>query len=138
MSTLCGCSLWFAMPSGSGDAPGWIVLRDRQGTIRGVSDLAMVQMHEADGVDAQRQGDRVSVPLTVEFRHLPAASSFRRWQALLCPTPTDDEFHGDREAPAHRRLFERDRSGISSSLLDGIGNEIPWTTDSFGRSPRSS
>ncbi|MGI4799101.1 MAG: hypothetical protein ACRYG8_34700, partial [Janthinobacterium lividum] len=37
--TLCRRPLWFAMPGGGSDAPGWIVLRDAQNGIRGVVDL---------------------------------------------------------------------------------------------------
>lgn len=99
--TLCCRPMWFSMPGGSSDAPGWIVLRDRDGAIRGVSDLAMVQMYGSSGVDTEWTADRVSVPLTTELPLVPAAGPFRRWlddrvwrwRALFGFTPTDDEFH---------------------------------------------
>jgi len=99
--TLCRRPMWIAMPGGSGDAPGWIVLRDREGAIRGVSDLAMVQMYGNAGSRTEWTADRVIVPLTTELRLVPASGPSRRWlddriwrwRALLGLTPSDSQFH---------------------------------------------
>ena len=45
---ICRRPTLFAMPGSSSDAPGWIVLRDRDGAIHGVVSLGMMQML-ADG-----------------------------------------------------------------------------------------
>ncbi|WP_136625072.1 hypothetical protein [Aureimonas flava] len=49
--TICGRPQLFAMPGGGSDAPGWIVLRDDRGAIRGLSSLAMLQLYGTMGGD---------------------------------------------------------------------------------------
>lgn len=98
--TLCRRPMWFAMPGGSGDASGWIVLRDAQGAIRGVVDLSMVQSYRAAGLATQWAPDRVRVPLVAELPLVPASGPVARWveariwrwRALLGLVPTDDMF----------------------------------------------
>lgn len=92
--------MFFAMPGGSGDAPGWIVLRDAEGAIRGVVDLGMVQMYSVSGRGTEWRSDHVYVPLTADLPLRPASSSLARWleermwrlRALLGLTPTDTLF----------------------------------------------
>lgn len=63
--TACARPLPFAMPGQGSDAPGWLVLRDARGFIRGVASLEMVQtLH---GTDAEWVAGRVAVPLHAEF-----------------------------------------------------------------------
>lgn len=99
--TLCRRPTWFAMPGGSGDAPGWIVLRDAQDGIRGVVDLSMVQAYgSATGASTQWEPDRVRVQLVAELPLVPASGPVARWmdaqvwrwRALLGLVPTDDMF----------------------------------------------
>lgn len=98
--TLCRRPMVFAMPGGSGDAPGWIVLRDAKGAIRGVVDLGMVQIYGVSGMGTEWRSDQVYVPLTAELPLRPASGSLARWleertwrlRALLGLTPTDDMF----------------------------------------------
>ena len=99
--TLCRRPMWFAMPGGSGDAPGWIVLRDDRGGIRGIVDLSMVQLYgAASGQDTLWEPDRVVLMLVAEFALAPAAGPVDRWmderiwrwRALLGLVPTDDMF----------------------------------------------
>ncbi|MCR0981906.1 hypothetical protein [Roseomonas populi] len=97
---LCRVPMLFAMPGGSGDAPGWIVLRDAEGAIRGVSWLGMVQEYGASG-PAEWGRRRVSVPLVAELPLAPASGPLARWwddriwrlRALLGVVPTDEDFH---------------------------------------------
>lgn len=65
--TLCRRPMWFAMPGGSSDAPGWIVLRDAQDGIRGVVDLGMIQNYRAAaGTETVWALDRVEVLLVAD------------------------------------------------------------------------
>ena len=98
--TLCRRPMVFAMPGSSGDAPGWIVLRDAEGAIRGVVELGMVQTYGASGTETQWSSDQVHVPLTAALPLRPASGYVTRWleervwrlRALLGLTPTDDMF----------------------------------------------
>lgn len=98
--TLCRRPMWFAMPGGSGDAPGWIVLRDAEGAIRGVSEIGMVQLYGAGGGGTVWRQDQVAVPLIAELPLRPARNGVARWledrlwrlRALLGLTTTDDMF----------------------------------------------
>ena len=99
--TLCRRPMWFAMPGGSGDAPGWIVLRDSQGAIRGVVALSMVQAYgSAAGAPTEWEPDLVRVQLVAELPLLPASGPVPswldarvwRWRALFGLVPTDDMF----------------------------------------------
>ena len=47
--TVCRRPMFFAIPGGSSDAPGWIVLRDAAGGIRGVVHLDMMQLLAESG-----------------------------------------------------------------------------------------
>lgn len=97
--TLCRRPMAFAMPGGGGDAPGWIVLRDAEGAIRGVVDLGLVQMY-GNGQPPVWSADTVVVQLTAEIPLHPASGPWARWtedrawrlRALLSLTPTDDQF----------------------------------------------
>ncbi len=100
--TLCRRPMWFAMPGGGGDAPGWIVLRDVQGAIRGVVDLSMVQAYRAAAGSPTKWGpDRVEVLLVAELPLVPAAGPVSRWvegriwrwRALLGLVDNDDMIH---------------------------------------------
>ncbi len=98
--TLCRRPMFFAMPGGASDAPGWMVLRDDHGAIRGVSSLSMVQLFGQVPPDMQTtwEADRVWRDMIVELPLVPASSPFRRWlddrlwrlRALAGFTPTDD------------------------------------------------
>lgn len=99
---LCRVPMVFAMPGASGDAPGWIVLRDSAGAIRGVSWLSMVQSYgAARGVPTDWSRGRVEVPLVAELPLVPASGPVTRWwddrlwrlRALLGLVTTDDDFH---------------------------------------------
>jgi len=99
---VCRVPMVFAMPGSSGDAPGWIVLRDRAGAIRGVSWLGMVQNYgAAAGIPTDWSGGRVAVPLVAELPLVPARGPVSRWwedrlwrlRALLGLVSTDDDFH---------------------------------------------
>lgn len=99
--TLCRRPMWFAVPGASGDAPGWIVLRDVHGGVRGVVDLGMVQSYRAaEGMKTMWEPGWVRVPLAAELP-LDAASGpvarwvggrLWRWRTLLGLVPTDDQF----------------------------------------------
>lgn len=96
--TLCRRPMWFAMPGGSSDAPGWVVLRDRAGAIRGVTGLGMVQMYSGETV---WHPDRVERSLVTEMPLPRARGAARvwledrlwRWRALTGLVRTDDAFH---------------------------------------------
>lgn len=98
--TLCRRPMLFAMPGGASDAPGWIVLRDAHGAVRGVVDLGMVQSYGAAGMPTRWGAGEVVVPLVAELPLRPASGPFARWleervwrlRALFGLTPTDDEF----------------------------------------------
>lgn len=68
-----------AMPGQGGDAPAWIVLRDRRGFIRGVSDLDMVQNYGASGTPPMWEAGQVSIPLTVALPLPSSRGRLRRW-----------------------------------------------------------
>ncbi|GJE62417.1 hypothetical protein MPOCJGCO_4550 [Methylobacterium trifolii] len=96
--TLCSRPMWFAMPGGSSDAPGWIVLRDRTGAIRGVTGLGMVQMYGGETIWLP---EKVARSLVTEMPLPRTRSAPRVWiedrlwrlRALLGLTRTDDAFH---------------------------------------------
>lgn len=98
--TLCRRPMLFAMPGGSGDAPGWIVLRDASGAIRGVVGLSMVQTYGVADAPTVWGAGRVQVPLTAELPLRPASGPLARWledrlwrlRAWLGLVPTDDMF----------------------------------------------
>lgn len=99
--TLCRRPKVFSMPGGSSDAPGWIVLRDVEGSIAGVVDLGMVQNYRAAaGAPTQWTAHRVDVLLTAQLPLVPASGPVGRWvtarvwrwRALLGLVPTDDMF----------------------------------------------
>lgn len=73
----------FAMPGSSSDAPGWIVLRDAEGAIRGVVHLDMMQLlaetGPAGGIRWEPQ--RVVLSGLAEMSLVPAAGSGSRWLA---------------------------------------------------------
>ncbi len=77
--SLCPRPMWVAMPGQGGDAPGWIVLRDAAGLIRGVSALDMVQTYGASGTPPIWQPRQVTIPLTVEFALPPPGDRLRAW-----------------------------------------------------------
>lgn len=99
--TLCRRPMWFAMPGGRSDSPGWVVLRDLHGAIRGVVDLSMIQSYRATSATGPVwEPGWVRVPLAAELP-LTAASGpvarwmegrIWRWRALLGLVPTDDMF----------------------------------------------
>ncbi len=70
-----------AMPGQGSDKPGWIVLRDRAGFIRGVSALDMVQLYNPDGTPPVWEHGRVTIPMTVELALPPARNRLRVWLA---------------------------------------------------------
>ena len=77
--SLCRRPMLVAMPGQSGDAPGWIVLRDSAGLIRGVSALDMVQNYGASGTPPIWDHRQVTIPLTVELALPPPRSRLRAW-----------------------------------------------------------
>ena len=96
--TLCRRPMWFAMPGGSSDAPGWVVLRDRTGSIRGVTGLSMVQLY---GGETVWHPDRVERSLVTEMPLPRIRGAARVWledrlwrlRALAGLVRTDDAFH---------------------------------------------
>jgi hypothetical protein len=100
--TLCRRPMWLAMPGGASDAPGWLVLRDRTGAIRGVTELGMVQSYgAAAGLGTAWLPDRVERPLVTEMplprTHDPARVWLEdrvwRLRALVGLVTSDDAFH---------------------------------------------
>jgi hypothetical protein len=101
--TLCRRPMLFSMPGGSGDAPGWLVLRDHSGAIRGVSELEMVQLYggAAPGEPTEWRAGRVTRTFVVDLPLTPASGPFRRWlddrlwriRALLGLTATSADLH---------------------------------------------
>lgn len=79
--TVCRRPMLFAMPGGSGDAPGWIVLRDAAGAIRGVVHLEMMQLLGENGAvaDMRWDADRVVLPFLAEMALAPASGPGARW-----------------------------------------------------------
>ncbi|WP_260598023.1 hypothetical protein [Sphingomonas endolithica] len=101
--TLCRRPMFFAMPGGSSDAPGWMVLRDERHAIRGVSSLEMVQLYgdAAPGTQTMWEADRVSRTFVVDLPLVDASNPVRRWlddriwrlRALLGLTPSSESLH---------------------------------------------
>lgn len=78
--TLCRRPMWFAMPGSSSDAPGWIVLRDISGAIRGVVDLEMVQLWwSMPNTKTEWKPDLVIVPMVAELPLTSASGPATRW-----------------------------------------------------------
>ncbi|WP_427026269.1 hypothetical protein ACP4J4_19255 (plasmid) [Aureimonas ureilytica] len=98
--TVCGRPRFFAMPGGGSDAPGWIVLRDEHGAIRGVSALAMLQIYGMMGGETEWTAQSVSRRMVFDLPLDPAQGRFERWvrervwrlRALAGLTPTDEDF----------------------------------------------
>ena len=98
--SVCRRPMWFSMPGGASDAPGWIVLRDRSGAIRGVSELDMMQNWGSER-PVEWSADRVEKSLTVELPLVPARNGLERWvgtrvwraRAAFGFTTTSDDFH---------------------------------------------
>ena len=94
--TVCSRSRAIAMPGSSGDAPGWIALRNARGQVSGVVSLDMIQTISA----AEWSQTSVTMPLTAafEFDNAPPdwtgwiADRAWKWRAFLGLVPTDDEF----------------------------------------------
>ena len=99
--SLCPRATWFAMPGQGGDAPAWIVLRDRVGWMRGLSDLDMVQNYHVAGLPTVWSPDAVEKPMVAILALPPQHGTARIWlddriwrlRALLRLTPTSDMFH---------------------------------------------
>lgn len=75
--TVCRQPMFFAMPGQGSDAPGLVVLRDAQGTVEGVVQLAMV--NEIDR-PPEWTTNSVGIPLSAEF-DLTRESTLPRWLA---------------------------------------------------------
>lgn len=98
--TICGRPMVFAMPGGGSDAPGWIVLRDRAGAIRGVSSVAMLQLYggAVSGSDLEWHPSRVVKRMVLDLPLDASTGPFERWwtdrvwrlRALLHATPSDE------------------------------------------------
>lgn len=101
--TLCPRPMVFAMPGGSSDAPGWLVLRDRHGAIRGVAELEMLQLYgsAAPGTETEWSATRVSRTFVVDLPLVEASGPVDRWlvdrlwrlRAMLGLTPSSDKLH---------------------------------------------
>ena len=99
--SLCPRAAWFAMPGQGGDAPAWIVLRDRAGAMHGLSDLDMVQSYHVAGLPTVWSPDAVEVPMVAILALPRQQGAAWRWlderiwrlRALLRLTPTSDMFH---------------------------------------------
>ncbi|KQT86862.1 hypothetical protein [Aurantimonas sp. Leaf443] len=95
---ICGRPRFFAMPGGGSDAPGWIVLRDAHGAVRGVSSLSMLQLYGMMGEDTDWTRRRVSRPMVFDLPLDPAQGRIERWwderiwrlRALAGLTPSDE------------------------------------------------
>ncbi len=93
--------MMMAMPGQGGDAPAWIVLRDAQGFIRGVSALDMIQDYDASGEPTSWDPLQVTIPLTLDMPLPPAHGRMRVWledrvwrlRALLGLTTSSEDFH---------------------------------------------
>ncbi|TCM50715.1 hypothetical protein C8J36_11147 [Rhizobium sp. PP-F2F-G48] len=98
--TVCGRPMFFAMPGSGSDAPGWIVLRDENGAIRGVSDLGMLQLYggAVSGSKLEWSNDRVTRRMVLDLPLDRATNLLERWwtdriwrlRALAGLTPDDD------------------------------------------------
>jgi hypothetical protein len=101
--TVCGRSMWFAMPGSGSDAPAWIVLRDETHSIRGVSNLGMLQLYggAVSGNETEWKKNRVSRPMVFDLPMKAADGPFDRWltdrwwrvRALVGAVPNDNELH---------------------------------------------
>ena len=99
--SLCPRATWFAMPGQGGDAPAWIVLHDRAGWMRGLSELDMVQSYHVAGLPTVWRPDAVEVPMVAVLALPRQQGAAWRWlgeriwrlRALLRLTPTSDMFH---------------------------------------------
>lgn len=96
--TLCRRPMWFAMPGGASDAPGWVVLRDRTGSIRGVTGLGMVQMYSGETVWYPDRVERsfvteMPLPRTRDAARVWLEDRLWRLRALVGLVRTDDAFH---------------------------------------------
>ncbi|WP_152047487.1 hypothetical protein [Aureimonas psammosilenae] len=77
---VCGRRMLFAMPGSGSDAPGWIVLRDEAGAVRGVSGLSMLQFYGATaGVETRWTLRNVERPMVFDLDLDPANGAFERW-----------------------------------------------------------
>jgi len=91
--------MFFALPGSGGDGPGWIVLRDQFGAIRGVSSLGWAKGY-ADGGETEWTQTEVRRLLVVELPLVPAPNAFMRWlddrfwrlRAWLGLTTSDEDF----------------------------------------------
>ena len=98
--TVCGRPLLFAMPGSGSDAPGWIVLRDDHGAVRGVSGLAMLQLYGAMSGETEWTETRVVRSMVFDLPLDPAEGGFARWwddriwrlRTIAGLTPTDEDF----------------------------------------------
>lgn len=96
---VCSRPRMFAMPGSGSDAPGWIVLRDGQGGIRGVAALAMLQLYGDTSSPTEWSERKVSRSMVFELAIEPAESTFARWwderlwrwRAHLGLTSSDEE-----------------------------------------------
>lgn len=99
--TVCGRPQFFAMPGGGSDAPGWIVLRDDHGVVRGVSSLDMLQLYGTTGGQTEWTTRSVSRSMVFELPLVPAQGRIERWwdeqiwrlRALTGLTPDDEDLH---------------------------------------------
>jgi hypothetical protein len=88
----------FAMPGQGGDAPGFLVLRDAAGWVRGVASIEMVQTLQRE--QARWERGTVHIPLHAELPHpawRPAPIAFlveAQWRvrAYLGLIPSDRDF----------------------------------------------
>ena len=101
--TVCGRPMFFAMPGGGSGAPGWIVLRDRDGAIRGGTILTMLQLYggAAPGLDLEWGPSHVVKPMVLDFPLDAATGPLERWwtdriwrlRALVRLTPSDETLY---------------------------------------------
>jgi hypothetical protein len=79
--TVCGRPMLFAMPGSGSDAPGWIVLRDDTGAMRGVSGLSMLQLYggAVSGNETEWTATRVNRAMVFDIALKAADSKFARW-----------------------------------------------------------
>lgn len=79
--TICRRPPFFAMPGSSSDAPGWIVLRNRDGAIHGVVSLGMMQLVADFAATSSLRWtpEQVAIPGLVEISIGPARGPVSRW-----------------------------------------------------------